>query len=76
MPQHKTRMSWTEADIARLKSLSGQGASVFRAAAALNRTVTAVKAASRIYGLGLVKTRQLKAAVRDLDRQASSNTRF
>lgn len=66
MPKVTSR-SWTDADIARLKKLSDEGASVNRAAAALNRKTEAVKKVCRVHGLTLIGTRQAKAAIRKLD---------
>jgi hypothetical protein len=66
----KTSRSWTEADIARLWQLSNQGASIVRAAAALNRKTTAVAKTARLHGIPLAGTRQLKAAIRALDQKA------
>lgn len=51
---HVTSRSWTDADIARLRKLSDEGASVNRAAAALNRKTDAVKKVCRVHGLTLV----------------------
>lgn len=59
--------SWTGADIAKLKGLSAAGASVVRAAAALNRKTEAVSKVARAHGLSLIGTRQAKAAIRKLD---------
>jgi hypothetical protein len=64
---HVTSRSWTDADIARLKKFSDEGASVNRAAAALNRKTEAVKKVCRVYGFTLVGTRQAKAAIRKLE---------
>lgn len=64
---HVTSKSWTETDIARLKKLEEEGASVNRAAAALNRKTEAVKKVCRVYGISLVGTREAKAAIRRLD---------
>jgi len=63
---HVTSRSWTEADIARLKKLSEEGATVARAAAALNRKTEAVKKKCRLHGFNLVGTREAKAEVRRL----------
>lgn len=62
-----TKVTWTEAQIIRLAQLSCDGASVNRAAAALNRTTSAVKNIARRYNLPLVGVRQAKAAIRQLD---------
>jgi hypothetical protein len=70
-----TRLSWTESEITRLKELSAKGASVVRAAAALNRTTKAVMRASRIHGIRLAGHRQIKAAIRALDAQMASSAR-
>lgn len=64
---HVTSRSWTEADIAKLRRLSAEGASVNRAAAALNRKTTAVAKIARRLGITLAGTRQLKAAIRELE---------
>lgn len=64
---HVTNRSWTEADIARLKKFSDEGATVLRAAAALNRKTEAVKKQCRVHGFALIGTRQAKAAIRLLD---------
>jgi hypothetical protein len=66
---HVTNRSWTEADIARLKEFSEQGASVNRAAAALGRKTDAIKRQCRVQGFNLVGTRQAKAAMRSLREQ-------
>lgn len=66
---HITSQSWTQADIARLRQLSAEGASVTRAAAALNRKTTAVAKQCRAQGIALVGTRQAKAAIRALENQ-------
>ncbi|RYH67988.1 MAG: hypothetical protein EON54_03245 [Alcaligenaceae bacterium] len=66
-----TSRSWTEADIARLRELSAKGASVTRAAAALNRKTTAVTKLARMHGIPLAGTRQLKATLRALDPKAA-----
>ena len=58
---------WTEADIIRLKDLAKAGASVNRAAAALNRKTDAIRKAARAHGLQLVGTRDAKAAIRALN---------
>ena len=63
---HVTNRSWTEADIARLKQLSAAGATVARAAAALNRKTTAVMKVAKRHGIQLIGTRQAKATVRAL----------
>jgi len=65
MRQLSTR-SWTEGDIARLKKLSDEGATVNRAAAALNRRTEAVKKICRVHGFTLIGTREAKAAIRAL----------
>jgi orotate phosphoribosyltransferase len=64
---HLTSRSWTDADLAKLRNLSAQGASVVRAAAALNRKTTAVSKAARLHGIRLAGVRELKAAIRALD---------
>lgn len=64
---HMTSRSWTDSDIARLKQLAAQGASINRAAAALNRKTAAVTRFARRNGIDLAGTRQLKAAIRALD---------
>ncbi|OYU92109.1 MAG: hypothetical protein CFE29_04590 [Bradyrhizobiaceae bacterium PARB1] len=63
--------SWTEADIERLRKLSSEGASVVRAAAALNRKTGSVRKMARQLGLSLVGTRQAKAAIRQLENRAN-----
>lgn len=65
MPRITSR-SWTDADIARLRELSLQGASVIRAAAALNRKTTSVVKIARRHRIPLVSVRQSKAAIRAL----------
>lgn len=67
MAKHVTSKSWTDADIARLKKLSADGASVNRAAAALNRNTAAIQKMARKYGLSLIGTRQAKAIIRALN---------
>lgn len=70
---HLTNRSWTEADIARLKEFSEQGASINRAAAALGRKTEAVRKQCRARGFNLIGTRQAKAAIRSLrEREESS----
>ncbi len=64
---HLTNRSWTETDIAKLKKLAEEGASVNRAAAALDRKTDAVKKQCRVHGLSLIGTREAKAAIRALD---------
>ena len=71
VPAHVTSKSWTEADFAKLRELSAKGASVTRAAAALNRSVTSVVKAAKLHGITLARTRQLKAAIRALDPEAA-----
>jgi hypothetical protein len=71
MRQLSTR-AWTDEDIARLKRLSDEGATVNRAAAALNRKTEAVKKVCRIQGFTLIGTRQAKAAIRALDERSAS----
>ncbi|MDO9439685.1 MAG: hypothetical protein Q7T73_02225 [Beijerinckiaceae bacterium] len=66
MTAHPTSRSWTEADIARLRELSAKGASITRAAAALNRKTAAVAKIARLNGIPLAGTRQLKAKLRAL----------
>jgi hypothetical protein len=51
--------------------LSAKGASITRAAAALNRKTAAVAKMSRLHRIPLAGTRQLKAAIRALDPQAA-----
>ena len=67
MKTHITNRSWTEADISRLKQLSAQGASIVRAAAALNRKTSAIAKIARREGIALAGTRKLKAEIRALD---------
>ena len=66
-----TSISWTDADLARLKELSAKNASAMRAAAALNRSLSSVKRMARIHGLPLAGTRQMRAAIRALDPNAA-----
>jgi len=75
MAPHKTKTSWTDADIARLRELSERGASVVRAAAALNRKTAQVAKVARFHGLKLAGTRELKAAIRALEGARSSGMR-
>ncbi|WP_398471182.1 hypothetical protein [Tardiphaga sp.] len=67
MKTHVTSRSWTASDISKLKELSAQGASVVRAAAALNRKTSAVAKIARREGIALAGTRKLKANLRALD---------
>ena len=67
MPTHVTKRSWTDADMARLRDLSAAGASVMRAAAALNRQTSAVKKMARIHGIALIGVREAKAVIRRLE---------
>jgi hypothetical protein len=71
MTARPTSRSWTEADIARLRELSAKGASLTRAAAALNRKTNSVAKIARMHGISLAGTRQLKAAIRALDPKAA-----
>jgi hypothetical protein len=68
---HVTSRSWTDGDIARLKQLADDGASIMRAAAALNRKTSAVAKVARRHKIDLAGTRKLKAAIRALDDKAS-----
>ena len=70
MMSHLTNRSWTDADVEKLRELSAKGASLTRAAAALNRKTTAVAKIARIHGIALAGTRQLRAAIRALDAKA------
>lgn len=72
--KHVTSRSWTDADITRLKELSAAGASINRAAAALNRKTTAVQKVARAHNISLVGTRQAKATVRRLQSLVSATT--
>lgn len=69
MSARVTSMSWTDADIARLRELSAKNASALRAAAALNRSLSSVKQMARTHGLKLTGTRQMRAAIRALDQK-------
>jgi hypothetical protein len=71
MASHPTSRSWTTADIAKLRELSGKGASIARAAAALNRKTSAVAKIARREGIVLAGTRKLKAEIRALDSLAA-----
>ncbi len=68
---HVTNRTWTDADIARLKKMASKGASIARAAAALNRQTTAIAKVARKHKIDLAGTRKLKAAIRALDEKAS-----
>jgi len=68
---HVTSRSWTDADIVRLRQLSEQGASIARAAAALNRRTTAVAKVAKRHNIELAGVRKLKAALRKLDGEAA-----
>jgi IS30 family transposase len=68
---HVTSRSWTDADIVRLRQLSEQGASIVRAAAALNRRTDAVAKVARRHNIELAGVRKRKAALRKLDDQAA-----
>lgn len=68
---HPTSRRWTESDIARLRQLSLEGASIVRAAAGLNRRTTSVARMARLHGISLAGTREMKAAVRALDPRAA-----
>lgn len=72
---HLTNRLWTIEDIERLKRLSEEGASVARAAGALNRKTTAIAKVAKHHGIALAGTRQLKAAIRALDPKASFTAR-
>jgi transposase-like protein len=56
--------NWSDDDIARLIALSESGASVARAAAALNRRTGSVQKKARELGKPLLGTRQMRAAAR------------
>jgi len=56
--------NWSHEDIARLIALSECGASVARAAAALNRRTGSVQKKARELGKPLLGTRQMRAAIR------------
>lgn len=71
MVDRMTSRSWTDDDIARLRKLSDQGASVTRAAAALNRKTAAVAKVARLHGIRLAGTRELKAAIRALESETA-----
>lgn len=75
MKTHMTSRSWTTSDIARLRELSNQGASIARAAAALNRKTSAVAKIARREGITLLGTRSLKAAIRALDSKDAFSAR-
>lgn len=68
---HVTSRSWTDNDIERLRHFAQTGASVTRAAAALNRKTTSVAKMARRLEIELVGTRKLKAAIRSLDDKAA-----
>jgi hypothetical protein len=72
---HLINRLWTVEDIARLRRLSEEGASVVRAAGALNRKTTAIAKAAKQHGIILVGTRQLKAAIRALNSKAGMTAR-
>jgi hypothetical protein len=59
--------SWTEEDLARLAELADSGASVVRAAAALNRRTNVVAKKARDLGKPLKGVRALKAHLRVTD---------
>jgi hypothetical protein len=50
MAKHPTKLSWTVEDSQRLTSFVENGASPIRAAAALRRTIGAVRAQARLLG--------------------------
>jgi hypothetical protein len=64
---HLTSKSWTEADIAKLIGLAESGASVLRAAAALNRRAAVVTKKARELGKPLRGVRAIKAQLRLTD---------
>ncbi|MCX7318820.1 MAG: hypothetical protein NT113_04745 [Hyphomicrobiales bacterium] len=72
--KHVTNRSWTEADIERLRELSAKGASITRAAAALNRKTASVAKMARTHGIQLAGTRQLRAAIKALDEKDASRS--
>ncbi|MET0674610.1 MAG: hypothetical protein ABW175_02315 [Bradyrhizobium sp.] len=72
---HTTSRTWTNEEIERLRRLSGKGASIVRAAAALNRKTTAVAKVAKLHGITLAGTRELKAAIRALDSKVGSAVR-
>jgi hypothetical protein len=55
-------MTWTEADVACLRELPEQGASIVCTAAALHRKTTSVAKMASIHKLALAGTRKLKAS--------------
>ncbi len=67
---HVASRSWTDHDIARLRQMAENGASILRAAAALERKTTSVAKVARRHGIKLSGTRQLKAQLRELDDKA------
>jgi hypothetical protein len=55
--QLKSNRPWTEAEDERLKALVAKGASVIRAAGALNRKIISVRARARLLGFPFPPTK-------------------
>lgn len=65
---------WTDEDIARLIALAKQGATAFRASAALNRARGSVVKKARELGLELPGVREAKAKAREMMEQTGSGS--
>jgi hypothetical protein len=65
--------NWTEKDNERIKAFAAKGASVFRAAAALNRTIISVRDQARRLGTPFPKLRDIRKRLAESDGSVSRN---
>jgi hypothetical protein len=61
---HPTKNSWTPEELARLTELAERGASVLRAAAALNRKTTVIQKKARELRISLAGVRKVRSDLR------------
>lgn len=61
---------WTDEQIERLKDLAASGASAFRIAAALNRSIVGVRSQAKKLGIDLPTLREIRAKTRDANQDA------
>lgn len=66
---HPTNRSWTPKQIERLKELANAGASPARIAAATKRSIMSVKMRARQVGVEIRTVRQIRARMRDAERE-------
>jgi hypothetical protein len=71
--QHPTRLSWTPEQIARLEAMIDAGATAFRAAAAMKRTIISVQTKARQLGKPFPHVRAIRRA--RLAKEAQANMR-